>query len=715
MRKSLATLAALFVGLSASGGSIEGRAPAALMTALDPVDRIAYDYCFPTWDGHFCAIQVVSGGPVTGLPWGLGWSSRPKWSPDGSRIVFAFDDAADIRVVDVATGVITTLTSGPAFDTSPAWSPDGSQIAFASYRAGSRDLYVMNADGTNPRQLSTASGFAGSFAWSPKAPVIAFVAEDSSGAPALHVVNADGPTAMPLAVATDFFAPVAWSPDGTRIVFDCTVDSGNSDICAIAPDGSQFARLTSDPAFESNGVISPADGRLAFVTTRFGDPEIAVMTAAGALTRVAAGTAGAKPQWSPEGARLLFTGFWPTAWVGTCYFGGGAHPADDICEPAYEIYVVNADGTGLATLAVGDDPHWFSPRPQAVFASQCSGSLCEFDGSGSFHAGATIVAYAWDFGDGTTASGPAVSHPYASPGPYAVTLTVTGSDGATASVTRSLTPSDAPPVAVFTVSCSGRTCNVDGSGSSDAEGPIASYAWGFGDGSVASGASAAHTYPLSGSYAITLTVRDNAGGTATTSQPVTIVNLAPVAAIAATCGILTCGVDGSASRDPDGLVVSYAWQFGDGSMAWTQMATYTYPQPGTYTLVLTVTDNEGRTNTATQSVTVAYPAMHVGDLDGTSQKQAGTWKAIVTLSVHDLSHGPVAGATVTGSWSNGVGATCTTSVAGTCSVTLTALSNRTASVTFSVGAATHDRFTYGAANHDPDGDSSGTAITVKKP
>ena len=139
----------------------------------------------------------------------------------------------------------------------------------------------MNADGTNPRQLSSTAGFTGRSP-SPKEPVIAFVAEDSSGASALHVVNADGSNAVPLAVATDFFAPVAWSPDGTRIVFDCTVESGNSDICAIAPDGSQFARLTSDPAFESGGVLSPAGGRLAFVTTQFGDPEIAVMTAAGA-------------------------------------------------------------------------------------------------------------------------------------------------------------------------------------------------------------------------------------------------------------------------------------------------------------------------------------------------------------------------------------------------------------------------------------------------
>jgi PKD repeat protein len=712
MRKQLIATA-ICVGVV---GTMEGSSGAGLTTALDSTDRIAYDYCYPTWDGHFCEIQVQSGGSVTGLAWNLGWSSRPKWSPDGSRVVFAFDDAADISVVDVATRVITTLTSGPAFDTSPAWSADGSQIAFIRDGVGSRNIYVMNADGTNPRQLSSASGFTGSFAWSPKRPVIAFVAENSGGALALHVVNADGSNAVELTAVTDYTASIAWSPDGTRIVFDCTVESGNSDICAVAPDGSHFARLTSDPAFESNGVISPADGRLAFMTTQFGDPEIAVVSAAGALTRVAAGTPGAKPQWSPEGARLLFTGFWPTAWVGTCYFGGGAHPADDICEPAYEIYVVNADGTGLATLAIGDHPHWFAPTPHAVFASQCSGSVCDFDGSGSFYAGQTIVAYAWDFGDGTTASGPAVSHPYAAPGTYAVTLTVTGSDGATASVTRSLTPSDAPPIAVFTVSCSARTCIVDGSGSSDPEGPIESYAWGFGDGSAASGASAAHTYPLSGSYAITLTVRDNVGGTATTSKPVTIVNLAPVAALAVSCGTLTCGVDGSASRDPDGAVVSYAWQFGDGSTASTQMATHTYPGPGTYTLVLTVTDNEGGTNTATQSVTVAYPAMHVGDLDGTSQKQGGTWRSIVTLSVHDLSHGPVAGATVTGSWSNGVIATCTTSVAGTCSVTLTALSNKTASVTFSVGAATHDGFTYrAAANHDPDGDSGGTAITVKKP
>ncbi len=74
------------------------------------------------------------------------------------------------------------------------------------------------------------------------------------------------------------------------------------------------------------------------------------------------------------------------------------------------------------------------------------------------------------------------------------------------------------PTASFTVSCSDLTCSFDASGSSDPEGPIASYAWDFGDGATGSGATAQHTYAAAGSYEATLTVTDGAGATAQTQR-----------------------------------------------------------------------------------------------------------------------------------------------------------------------------------------------------
>jgi hypothetical protein len=110
--------------------------------------------------------------------------------------------------------------------------------------------------------------------------------------------------------------------------------------------------------------------------------------------------------------------------------------------------------------------------------------------------------------------------------------------------------------------------------------------------------------------------------------------------------------------------------------------------------------------------------MHVGDLDGISASQgAKKWKAGITIRIHDGSEAPVPNATVTGSWSGGTSGTgsCTTGTTGTCVVTKSNIPNQNGIVTFTVGNVTHATLTYDkTSNHDPDGDSNGTAITVAR-
>jgi PKD repeat protein len=81
---------------------------------------------------------------------------------------------------------------------------------------------------------------------------------------------------------------------------------------------------------------------------------------------------------------------------------------------------------------------------------------------------------------------------------------------------------DQPPVASFTSSCLELTCTFDGRGSTDAEGPLASYAWDFGDGTTGTGPTASHTYVAEGTHTVRLTVTDGAGGTASTTAAVTV-------------------------------------------------------------------------------------------------------------------------------------------------------------------------------------------------
>ena len=134
------------------------------------------------------------------------------------------------------------------------------------------------------------------------------------------------------------------------------------------------------------------------------------------------------------------------------------------------------------------------------------------------------------------------------------------------------------------------------------------------------------------------------------------------------------------------------------------------------------TDTIGQTSTDANSVTVdniADPTMHAGDLDAnTSTGRGGKWNATVTITVYDDGEAPVAGATVNGSWSDGASGSgsCTTNASGQCTITKNDISRNSSSATFTVTSVTHASLTYAVdANHDPDGDSDGTAIVIAKP
>jgi serine protease AprX len=108
--------------------------------------------------------------------------------------------------------------------------------------------------------------------------------------------------------------------------------------------------------------------------------------------------------------------------------------------------------------------------------------------------------------------------------------------------------------------------------------------------------------------------------------------------------------------------------------------------------------------------------IHVGDLDANRARSGSSrWQATVTIRVHDTAHAPVAGGTVIGSWNGGSSVTCVTDSSGACSVAKR-FSNRVTSATFAVTGLSASGKTYmAAANHDPDGDSTGTSIVVLKP
>lgn len=166
-------------------------------------------------------------------------------------------------------------------------------------------------------------------------------------------------------------------------------------------------------------------------------------------------------------------------------------------------------------------------------------------------------------------------------------------------------PANQDPVAEFTAEVQDLTVNVDASASTDLDGEITEYSWDFGDGSAGTGQSAEHAYADSGTYEVTLTVTDNRDGTATATHSVEVqapANQDPVAEFNAGIVGFALQADASGSQDPDGQIVEYDWDFGDGSTATGETVQHDYAAAGTYQLVLTVTDDRGGTATKSQTI-----------------------------------------------------------------------------------------------------------------
>jgi PKD repeat protein len=164
--------------------------------------------------------------------------------------------------------------------------------------------------------------------------------------------------------------------------------------------------------------------------------------------------------------------------------------------------------------------------PIAVIGSDCTGLTCDFRSADSTDPDGSIVARAWDFGDGATSTAANPKHTYDDEGSYAVKLTVTDNRGGetTSEVEVTVTrPENVVPVAVFSESCSGLVCSFDGSGSSDPDGDgIVGFAWDFGDGGSATGERPGHEFAAAGDYEVSLTVTDGRGGTGSVTRTVTV-------------------------------------------------------------------------------------------------------------------------------------------------------------------------------------------------
>jgi parallel beta-helix repeat protein len=243
------------------------------------------------------------------------------------------------------------------------------------------------------------------------------------------------------------------------------------------------------------------------------------------------------------------------------------------------------------------------------------------DASGSYETNGTIVSYRFDFGDGSVVgpqSSATATHSY-STGNWTAKVTVTDQNGKTASATAPVTVSGSPSASLSVTPSSGSAplqVLADASGSHESNGTIVSYRFDFGDGTIVGpqpGAPASHTY-LAGSWTARVTVTDAYGKTASASRSVSVsasTSSTPVAALAVTPSSGTAPLavlaDASGSTDTGGTIVSYKFDFGDGTVVGPQSgatANHTYAA-GSWTAKVTVTDNNAKTSTASVAVTAS--------------------------------------------------------------------------------------------------------------
>jgi len=254
--------------------------------------------------------------------------------------------------------------------------------------------------------------------------------------------------------------------------------------------------------------------------------------------------------------------------------------------------------------------------PTAAFTHNPSTPLVNqtvtFNASASSDQDGTIQNYTWDFGDGQKATGMTVNHSYSNRGNYTVTLTVTDNDGLQ-STTSSWIKIVEVPTASFTFTPVlpqiGETVTLDASFSVPNGGIITDYFWDFGDGTTDIGISTSHVYSDSGNYTITLTITDSEGlsGVETLTiricaEPSASFNYSPHLPWVSS----TVTFNASASHDSDGAIITYQWDFGDGNTTEVSnpIITHVYQTPGSFTINLTVFDNDGFVKSISNTITI---------------------------------------------------------------------------------------------------------------
>jgi Tol biopolymer transport system component len=288
---------------------------------------------------------------------GCGGAGGPAPGSLSGRIVFTSNRVGNpqIYAFDADGANLQRLTQTTSNDNFPLWAPDGQHISFISDRnAGNWDIWLMNLDGSDPRQLTNVPGaYEHSPAWQPSGQSIAFSTNRDNGDWEVYLMNPDGTNQHNITKSTgDDYSP-NWSPDGSRIVF-VSERTGYAELWIMNADGSDQHQITDDKTFNGlgAGAWSPDGTELVNMKAVNGQIEVILRDADGTNPRQL--TVNNAPVWNaatdPDGNKIInVSAGWSPDGRSIVYVSGA--------DGKSELMVMNPDGTNPRVLTPHDPPY----------------------------------------------------------------------------------------------------------------------------------------------------------------------------------------------------------------------------------------------------------------------------------------------------------------------------------------------------------------------